>query len=97
MPEMPPLILELERHLQRYVSRTQARFSRRKVPHLIVWAYGEVYSVCFFNSTKTWRVFYPWPSYGKTQTKIDIPSFGHVVEYFQLGASSRINVKAHHI
>ncbi len=92
MSEIPSLILELKKQLQPFVSGTKARLSRRKVPHLVVWADEEIYSVCFFGKTKTWRIFYPWPSYGKTQTKMDFPTFGHVIEYFQLGASKRIKV-----
>ncbi|GAI52830.1 unnamed protein product [marine sediment metagenome] len=91
MKEIHNVLLELEDYLKPYVTYTKPRTSRRNVQHLVVEAGEVTYSIMYFRKTNTWRIFYPYPS--SVQTKFDVPTFGHVIEYFQLGASDRIIVR----
>ncbi len=45
------------------------RLSKKGVPHIVVERGGRTYSVCYFASTNTFRVFWPYPSYGAVQSK----------------------------
>jgi len=83
MPKMPSFVSQLEEQLTPYVNGTQTRFSKRGVPHLIVWVKNEVYSLCFFGSSKIWRLFHPYPSYGSSQTRKDFLTIEGVVNYFK--------------
>lgn len=88
--QIPPILLELEEHIKPFVSTVKARFSRRNVPHLVVSTKDNTFSIYFFKNTRTWRIFYPYPSHDKPQVKFDVPSFGQVVEYFQLGTPKMV-------
>lgn len=60
-----------------------ARFrrSKRNVPHVVVCFNNTTLSVCFFASTQTYKVFWPWPSNGQEQKKATAASPGKVVQF----------------
>lgn len=45
------------------------RISKKGVPHIVVEGNNCKYSVAYFSSTNTFRVFWPYPSYGELQNK----------------------------
>jgi len=58
-----------------------ARISRHGVPHVIVKVGNTVYSACYFGSTNTWRVFYPYPS--DNQHKITFKSSEEAIKFIK--------------
>lgn len=83
MKQMPKMVLELEEALIPHVSGTQARFSKRGVPHLVVWFKDDLYSLCFFGKSKIWRLFHPYFSRGGPQTKKDFFTIESIANYFK--------------
>lgn len=59
-----------------------ARVSQRGVPHVVVVRGETTYSVCWFSRGGFWRVFFPYPSWGAEQTKLDFYNDNEVVQYF---------------
>ena len=59
----------------------QFRWSRRKVPHIILQLRTETYSVCYFGNDKFYRVFYPYPSSTQEQHNCQTPE--EVIEFIQ--------------
>jgi len=78
---IPNHLRELAGKLQPYAYSCRSRISARGVPHLIVVTDRLTYSICFFERSKTWRLFYPYPS--STQTKINFKSEDLIVRYFK--------------
>ncbi len=72
--------LELHRAL-RFVSNY--RESRRGVPHIVVITGYETFSVCYFGKTQTYRVFWPYPSWGRRTNKSDFKDLEGVKKYIQ--------------
>ena len=83
MKQMPSILLQLENYIKPFAVKTVARFSKRSVPHIVVYTDDNTYSIMYFKRTDRWRIFYPYPS--NSQVKFDEPTFGQVEEYFQLG------------
>lgn len=57
------------------------RISNRDVPHILVPFNDITYSVCYFGSTDTWRIFFPYPS--SEQIRITLNSREEVINYFK--------------
>ncbi len=49
----------------------ELRRSQRRVPHLVIPFGGEEASIAWFCGTKTYRLFFPWPSFGRRQEMHD--------------------------
>ena len=49
-----------------------SRISNNFVPHLLIKKDNITYSICYFGGTKSFRIFYPYPSFAKPQHKIDV-------------------------
>ncbi len=62
-----------------YIKNARLRISLNKVPHLVV---AEKYSIAWMKRKKIFRVFYPYPSHGKEQTRIDFTSESLLISYF---------------
>lgn len=60
------------------------RISRLGVPHLVVTTKKKRYSICYFRKTRTFRIFFPYPSLINRQTKIDFYLASDVINYFNL-------------
>ena len=58
------------------------RWSKNSVPHLLVEKDSVIHSITFFRKTKTYRVFWPWPSYEK-QSKRDFKTKEEVIEFLR--------------
>ena len=41
------------------------RWSRNDVPHVVLQFRSKMYSVCYFGRSKTYRVFWPYGTYGE--------------------------------
>ena len=67
----------------------RGRVSLGGVPHLVV---AENFSVCYFGSTRTLRIFTPYPSYGRRQKKYTFKTWVEVVNFFQAMWSDSINI-----
>ena len=48
----------------------QFRWSRRKVPHVVLQLGSKTYSICYFGKDGLYRVFYPYPG-GSLQERHD--------------------------
>lgn len=83
MPHLPKYLTDLEEKLKPYVLGSQTRFSAKGVPHLVVWNFTITYSLCFFGRSRTWRLFFPYPSAGGIQTRKDFPTIDSIVEFFK--------------
>ena len=59
-----------------------ARVSKRGVPHVVITKDSVTYSVCWFGKGRFWRIFYPYPSWGRDQNKLDIQTDEEVLTYF---------------
>ena len=55
------------------------RVSYHGVPHLVI---DNRYSVCYFSGSKMWRIFYPYPSNGQIQRRVDLFAEEDVINYF---------------
>ncbi len=53
--------------------------SQRQVPMLIV---KDDYSVAYFASTRTYRIFHPFPSNGRDVTRTTVPEKQDVINFF---------------
>lgn len=49
------------------ITDVRFRLSNNGVPHIIIEADGQVYSACWFNKTKKWKL---WEDYHKTNKKV---------------------------
>lgn len=57
------------------------RTSARGVPHVVVSTGYETFSVCYFGKTRTYRVFWPYPSWGRRTNKADFEDLEGVKKY----------------
>lgn len=62
---------------------SRLRVSQRGVPHLVVPRGLRSFSVTYFASTDTWKVFWPWPTYGRQQRSRSFHSDGAVVRFLE--------------
>lgn len=82
MPVLPESEqISIKDRLQRVATQVGGiyRISNRGVPHLVVSGGSGMCSVCYFGSTRTWRVFYPYP--GRDQNKMDFKDESNLVSY----------------
>lgn len=78
------IVSKLE-HLVLRLPGAYLRWSARKVPHIVVSSTPYDLSVCYFASTNQWRVFWPYPSWGRTQNKQTFYSVEAAVEFVVKG------------
>lgn len=69
--------------MRRALPGSWLRVSDRGVPHLAVRRALRTFSVCYFASSDTWRVFWPWPTYGRRQFKRTFHADGAVVKFLE--------------
>ena len=67
-----------------HVTKAYVRESRRGVPHLVIMAGGIGFSVTYFLTTKTFRVFTPYPAFDQEQTKRNFKQPHHVADLFTI-------------
>ncbi len=67
-----------------YVTKTYVRESKRGTPHLVIMSGGVGFSVTYFLTTKTFRVFTPYPAFDQEQTKRNFKQPHHVADLFTL-------------
>ncbi len=57
------------------------RTSRKGVPHVVVDAEYQTFSVCWFSKSQIFRVFFPYPSWGQKMTRADFKTLEEVESY----------------
>jgi len=84
MSHSTPILHELAESLRTLMPNIKIleRISKRGVPHLVIFL-GRNYSIAYFINTQTYRVFYPWPTYGTVQEKRDFKTSEEVCGFFQ--------------
>ncbi len=80
----PPRFLELEKLVTPISKDTFFRWSCNGVPHLLVeLGRGVIYSLCYFEKSKSWRVFFPYARYDNPQTKRDFQSVDDMLKFLK--------------
>ncbi len=57
------------------------RESRKGVPHVVVDAEYQTFSVCWFSKSQIFRVFFPYPSWDQKMTRADFKTLEGVESY----------------
>ncbi len=57
------------------------RTSRKGVPHVVVDAEYQTFSVCWFSKSQIFRVFFPYPSWDQKMTRADFETLEGVETY----------------
>jgi len=55
--------------------------SAKGVPHVIVKVKNTVYSLCWFNKIKKWRLFFPYGDKSIAQTRFDFDT-NNIIRFF---------------
>lgn len=53
--------------MQQGIPGAYQRVSQRNVPHLVLRRALRSFSICYFANSDTWKVFWPWPTFGREQ------------------------------
>ncbi len=78
--QAPPRYVDLEEQVKPFAKDVAFRWSYKGVPHLLVELGKEVvYSLCYFEGRKLWRVFYPYGSGG--QQRQDFNSVEEMIKF----------------
>ena len=70
--------------VRKHVTKVYIRDSKRGTPHLVIMSGGTGFSVTYFLTTKTFRVFTPYPAFDQEQTKKNFKQAHHVADLFTL-------------
>lgn len=79
-----PFHLELRTYTLADLLGGRYRVSNNGVPHIVRKFRGVLHSVCYFRSTGTWRIFFPYMRFGDEQTKITMPDEKAVCRFFHV-------------
>lgn len=67
-----------------YVTKAYIRESKKGVPHVVIGTNDNSFSVTYFLKTRTFRVFHPYPSFDREQTKRDFKQPREIAALFQI-------------